>query len=342
MGKILAIETSCDDLSVCIYENGQVLSLCTASQVQAHQPYGGIVPEIASREHLATISQTVTLALAQACCQMSELAAVAATYAPGLVGSILVGLNFAKALSLSLNIPLLGVHHIEAHLLSPCLEHSPQFPALGLVLSGGHTHLYQINSIEKYQLLGHTVDDAIGEAFDKVAKLMGLPYPGGPWIDKLSQKGNPKKFVFTHPQIKDHSLHVSYSGLKTAAQNYWKNLEPNEQNQADLAASFQHCAIAIIQKMIEQAVAKTHLQQILVSGGVACNSYLRNMLQVLMEQKGIRYFIPSPKYCTDNAAMVAYVAHYYLKQGYTSSYDIDAMANKNLTDGETAFANIKI
>jgi len=328
--KILAIESSCDDLSFCIYEDKKVLSLVSASQTEVHSPFGGVVPELASREHLNSIVPTLKNALEQAKIKLSDLDAIAATYAPGLIGSILVGLSFAKALSYALKKPFIGIHHIEAHLLSPLLEGEMDFPCLGLVLSGGHTHLYKISSIGNYELLGKTVDDAIGEAFDKVGKILGLPYPGGPEIDRLSTQGNPKRFQFTFPIVKSNPLYVSYSGLKTAAASLWESLQKTDVERADLAASFQEMAIRIIERMIERAQHKTGLSRLLVSGGVACNNRLRQGLKRQSDAQGFQILLPSPRYCTDNAAMIALVADFYLRKGIVSPLDLDAYDSQPL------------
>lgn len=322
--RVLGIESSCDDLSMAVVQGGRVLSNVTASQVEDHRPYGGVVPEIASRRHLENLERTLEAALSRAGVGLEDLEGIGVTYAPGLVGSLLVGLNFAKGLALGLKIPFRGVHHIEAHLFSPFLENPLQFPFLGLVVSGGHTHLFWVEAIGGLELLGHTVDDAAGEAFDKVAKWMGLPYPGGPAIDRLSEQGNPRAFEFSLPKVRAGVMHTSFSGMKTAAVDYWE--QAGENRKADLAASFQAAVVRALTKMVERGWEAKGPAPLAVSGGVACNRALRKALREKAQSRGVALWLPSPQYCTDNGAMVAFLTEQYLQRGQTSPLDLNAQA----------------
>jgi tRNA N6-adenosine threonylcarbamoyltransferase len=330
---ILGIESSCDDLSMALVEKGSLLANVTASQTLDHAPYGGVVPEIASRRHLETLEATLDLLLQKAKMPIQEISGIAATYAPGLVGSLLVGLNFAKALAFGLNRPFRGVHHIEGHLWSAFLENEPQLPFLGLVVSGGHSHLYWVQDFGNYALQGQTVDDAAGEAFDKVAKLLGLPYPGGPAVDKLSERGDPKAFEFALPRVKGHPLHTSFSGMKTAALEYIEQRKPDgfsEYEKADFAASFQAAVVLALQTMVERGLEKVHAKQLVVVGGVACNRALRLALQESASKYSIPLVMPTPKFCTDNGAMIAYTGEKYLAQGKASPLSLNALARAPL------------
>ena len=321
---VLGIESSCDDLSMALVEKGRVLSNVTASQTLDHAPFGGVVPEIASRRHLEHLENTLNLALAKAGKTLDQVEGLAATHAPGLVGSLLVGLNFAKGLAFASQLPFRGVHHIEGHLWSAFLENEPRFPLLGLAVSGGHTHLYEIEKFGRYRLLGHTVDDAAGEAFDKVAKKMGLPFPGGPAIEKLAAQGDPSAFEFSVPQVKGKPLHTSFSGMKTAASEYLEGLE--ESRYPDLAASFQRGAVRALTAIARRALDSHPVQQLAVAGGVACNGPLRQALAELAAERGIELILPAPKYCTDNGAMIAAVGERYLERGLTSPLTLNAFA----------------
>jgi N6-L-threonylcarbamoyladenine synthase len=321
---VLGIESSCDDLSMALVENGQVLSNVTASQTLDHAPFGGVVPEIASRRHLDHLEKTLELVLEKAGKKLDQVEGLAATHAPGLVGSLLVGLNFAKGLAFASKLPFRGVHHIEGHLWSPFLENEPRFPLLGLAVSGGHTHLYRIEAFGSYRLLGHTVDDAAGEAFDKIAKKMGLSFPGGPAIEKLAANGDPKAFEFSIPQVKGKPLHTSFSGMKTAASEYLEGL--GEERYADLAASFQNGAVRALTAIARRALEGHPAKQLAVAGGVACNGPLRRALAELAEQRGVELVLPAPKYCTDNGAMIAAVGERYLQRGRGSPLSLNAFA----------------
>ncbi len=333
---VLGIESSCDDLSMALVSGGRLLSQVTSSQVMAHRPFGGVVPEIASRKHLEALELTLEAVLSQAKLPLTALTGVSGTYAPGLVGSLLVGLNFAKGLAFSRQLPFRGVHHIEGHLLSPFLEHEVSFPFHGLVVSGGHSHLYRVEALGSYQLLGRTVDDAAGEAFDKVAKMMGLDYPGGPAIEQLARAGDPKRFTFALPRVKAHPGYTSFSGLKTAALEYWKQLGPDPSKQvcADLAASFQAAAVQSLLAMVSYARRDESRVPLAVAGGVACNGALREALKNYGEREGFSCLIPSPRFCTDNGAMIAWVGEAYLRRGEVSPLRLNAEARRPL--GEEA------
>jgi N6-L-threonylcarbamoyladenine synthase len=333
---VLGIESSCDDLSMALIEGNRLFGNLTASQTRDHAPFGGVVPEIASRRHLDHLDATLEGLLKQAQVGLQDLEGIAATFAPGLVGSLLVGLNYAKGLAFARSLPFRGVHHIEAHLLSPFLEHQPEFPLLSLVVSGGHSHLFWVREVGDYRLLGHTVDDAAGEAFDKVAKRMGLPFPGGPVIERLAERGDPHAFKFALPAVKGKPLHTSFSGMKTAAAEYLKALEREfgadlpENKRADLAASFQRAVVQALTTMVERALELHPVRQIAVAGGVACNGPLRSSLAALAEKRGLSLACPSPKFCTDNGAMVAFAGKHYLERGQVSPLSLNAQARLSL------------
>ena len=315
-GIILAIESSCDETSASVCRDGRILSNYIANQT-VHEQYGGVVPELASRAHMQNIVPVVDVALQQADVRLQELDAVALTQAPGLIGSLLVGSQFAKSLALALNKPLIAVHHMQAHVLANLIpEHKPSFPFLCLTVSGGHTQIVVANSPYDLKVIGETLDDAAGEAFDKSAKLLGLPYPGGPLIDKYAKEGNPKRFPFAEPQIA--GLDFSFSGLKTSILYFLqKELKANENfikdNLADLCASIQHSIVTILLKKYKKAALQTGITDLCIAGGVSANSGLRKAFEELCIQNDWRSFIPAFEYCTDNAAMIAITAyHKYL------------------------------
>lgn len=319
---ILAIESSCDDTACAILENDQVLSNFIANQ-KIHENYGGVVPELASRAHQSNIIPVVDQALEQANIHKNQLNAIAFTKGPGLMGSLLVGTSFAKSLALALNIPLIDVHHMHGHILAHFIDdgqEKPQFPFLALTISGGHTQIVQVNSHSDLTVLGTTQDDAVGEAFDKTGKILGLGYPAGPKIDKLAQKGNPLAFSFPIP--KAPNLNYSFSGFKTAVlyflQRETKN-NPNfiEQNLTDICASIQHTLIKILFKKLEKAVLQTGIKQVAIGGGVSANSGIRAHLKS-MESQGWKTFIPPFEYTTDNAAMIGIAGYFkYLSQDFS-------------------------
>jgi len=332
--RVLAIETSCDDTGAAVVLDGRkILSNIVSSQISVHQKYGGVVPELASRKHIESIVPIVTEALKTAKVTLKDINGIAVTQGPGLVGSLLVGLSFAKSLAFATGLPLVGVNHIEAHLSAIFLEEkSPKFPFIGLVVSGGHTSLFRVDGFGKYKRLGQTRDDAAGEAFDKVAKLLGLGYPGGPIIDELSKTGNPRAIRFPRPVLSKNSLDFSFSGLKTAVVNYVKvNPEPTagypEDLIKDIVSSFQEAVVEVLVKKTVQAAQHHGLKRIVLSGGVAANQRLRQkIVEESLEQK-LKVYLPSPSFCTDNAAMVGVVGYEYLRQGIRSPLSLNAFSN---------------
>lgn len=323
---ILAIESSCDETAASICKDGEILSNVIASQA-VHEQYGGVVPELASRAHMQNIVPVVDQALLQAGSKLSDLSAVAFTQAPGLIGSLLVGTQFAKSLSLSLQIPLIAVHHMQAHVLANLIpEQRPSFPFLCLTVSGGHTQIVLAKSAFELEVIGETIDDAAGEAFDKTAKLLGLPYPGGPLIDRYAKLGDPLKFKFAEPQIPE--LNFSFSGLKTSVLYFLQKQEPGfiEANKNDLCASVQHTIVQILLKKLAKAVQQTQVKQVCIAGGVSANSGLRNGLIEMGQKRGWKTFIPDFSYCTDNAAMIAITAYHKFQQGDFVSLSVNPSA----------------
>ncbi|GAB3723827.1 tRNA (adenosine(37)-N6)-threonylcarbamoyltransferase complex transferase subunit TsaD [Flavobacterium koreense] len=312
---ILAIESSCDDTAAAVLRNNKVLSNVVAGQ-KIHEEYGGVVPELASRAHQQNIVPVVDMALKRANVNKNQLSAIAFTQGPGLMGSLLVGTSFAKSLSLSLNIPLIAVNHMHAHILAHFIDEEgfdkPEFPFLALTISGGHTQIVKVNSFFNMEIIGETTDDAVGEAFDKSAKIMGLPYPGGPLIDKFAKEGNPKKYQFTKPKV--DGLNFSFSGLKTQIlyfiqRNVLENPNFIEENKADICASIQHTIIEILMEKLKMAVAETGITQIAIGGGVSANSGIRETLKNAEGKYGWKTFIPKFEYTTDNAAMIGIVGY---------------------------------
>ncbi|MBS1643126.1 MAG: tRNA (adenosine(37)-N6)-threonylcarbamoyltransferase complex transferase subunit TsaD [Bacteroidetes bacterium] len=316
---ILAIESSCDETSASICADGKILSNFIANQT-IHEKYGGVVPELASRAHMQNIVPVVNAALSSSNQNLSSVSAIAFTQAPGLIGSLLVGAQFAKSLALSLNKPLITVHHMQAHVLANLIDENnkPEFPFLCLTVSGGHTQIVLAKSPLELEVIGETIDDAAGEAFDKTAKLLGLPYPGGPLIDKYAKEGNPLAFKFAEPQIPE--LNFSFSGLKTSVLYFLQKQEASfiENNLNDLCASIQHTIINILMKKIKLAVKQTGIKNVCIAGGVSANSGLRNTLNEHGIKYGWKTFIPKFEYCTDNAAMIAITAYYkYLANDFS-------------------------
>lgn len=336
---ILALETSCDDTSVALLDlGGKVRALVSASQDEAHRPFGGVVPEVASRQHSEALLPTVERALRQAGIDWSEITGIAVTNRPGLVGSLLVGVITAKTLSLVRGLPLIGVNHIEGHLLAPLLEddtYAPPagfgFPYLGLAVSGGHTHLFDCQAPGRYRLLGRTVDDAAGEAFDKFAKMMRLGFPGGVQVDRLSQGGNPKAFAF--PRAMQGEPNFSFSGLKAAAARELAKLaDTASAHVADLCASYQEAIVdALVDKLVA-AAKQTGARNWAVTGGVSANSRLRERATEAARAHGATLALPPLRYCTDNAAMIALAGLYRLRAGQTSAQDLSPSASSLVED----------
>ncbi len=318
MTTILAIESSCDETSASVCVDGKILSNFIANQT-VHEKYGGVVPELASRAHMQNIVPVVQAALSSANCQLSTINAVAFTQAPGLIGSLLVGTQFAKSLALALDKPLIAVHHMQAHVLANLIDENnkPEFPFLCLTVSGGHTQIVLASSPLDLKVIGETIDDAAGEAFDKSAKLLGLPYPGGPLIDKYAKEGNPLAFKFAEPQIPE--LNFSFSGLKTSVLYFLQKQEEGfiQQNLNDLCASIQYTIINILIKKLKKAVQETGVKNVCIAGGVSANSGLRKALQETGQKHHWKTYIPKFEYCTDNAAMIAITAFYkYQKENF--------------------------
>ncbi len=327
---LLALESSCDETAAAVVRDGTaVLSNLIASQADLHAVYGGVVPELASRRHLEVINPLVEAALNQADVTQGDLDGVVVTRGPGLIGALLVGLSFAKAFAYARQIPLVGVHHIEGHILAIQLEKKVEYPFLAAAVSGGHTHLFRVDGIGQYRLLGRTVDDAAGEAFDKVAKMLKLGYPGGPIIDKLASSSDDGGIVFPRPMLKKENYDFSFSGMKTAVLNYLHSLtgEPDERQIAQISAAFQTAVVDVLTKKALRAAAAEGLNRIVVAGGVACNSGLRRRFAELAEQNQLEVHFPSPILCADNAAMLAVAGEHYLTQGFRSGLDLNAVSS---------------
>ncbi|HUQ64969.1 MAG TPA: tRNA (adenosine(37)-N6)-threonylcarbamoyltransferase complex transferase subunit TsaD [Flavitalea sp.] len=327
--NILAIESSCDETAASVCSDGKIFSNVIANQT-VHAQYGGVVPELASRAHMQNIVPVVDAALKKSEVTLHQLNAIAFTKAPGLIGSLLVGSQFAKSLALSLNIPLIGVHHMQAHVLANLIdEPRPSFPFLCLTVSGGHTQIVRCDSPEQLTVIGETIDDAAGEAFDKSAKLLGLPYPGGPLIDTYASKGNGSRFNFPEPQIP--GLNFSFSGLKTAILYFIREAEQKDKsflrnNINDICASIQHRIVSILLNKLKKAAVQTGITEICVAGGVSANSGLRSGLTELGIREGWKTFIPAFQYCTDNAAMIAITGYYKFQKNKFDELDVKISA----------------
>lgn len=321
---ILAIESSCDDTSAAVLKGRKVLSNIVASQ-KVHQRYGGVVPELASRAHQQHIVPVVDEALKKAGVQRKELSAIAFTVGPGLMGSLLVGASFAKSMAMGLGIPLIEVHHMQAHILAHFIddnEKTPTFPFIAMTVSGGHTQIVRVNDYFSFEIIGQTQDDAVGEAFDKTAKLLGLPYPGGPLIDKYAQDGDAKAFTFPKPKMKGYDF--SFSGLKTSIMYFiQRSTEQNpmfvQEHLNDICASIQHTIVSILMEKLKKAVDETGIKKVAIGGGVSANSAMRKALRVAEENGWWQSYLPRFEYCTDNAAMVGIVAYYkYLNSDFAA------------------------
>ena len=334
---ILAVETSCDETAAAVVENGRkVLSNVISSQIDLHTLYGGVVPEIASRKHIEKINQVMAEALLQAGKKLSDMDAVAVTYDPGLVGALLVGVSAAKAVSFASGIPLVGVHHIEGHISANYIENRDlEPPFVCLVVSGGHSHLVVVKDYGEYEILGRTRDDAAGEAFDKVARAIGLGYPGGPKIDKVSREGNPEAIAFPRAKVGDSDYDFSFSGLKSAVLNYLNSCEMKGESfcQADVAASFQKAVVDVLAEHSMHAVESCGIKKFAIAGGVASNTALREALTTACEERGVTFYHPSPLLCTDNAAMIGAAGYYEYVKGVRHGYDLNAVPNLKLGEG---------
>ncbi len=331
---ILAVESSCDETAAAVVKNGrEVLSNIIFSQIDLHTVYGGVVPEIASRKHIEKINQVMGKALEEAGTTLQEIDAVAVTYGPGLVGALLVGVSAAKAVSFAAGIPLIGVHHIEGHISANYIENKElEPPFLCLVVSGGHSHLVVVKDYGEYEILGRTRDDAAGEAFDKVARAIGLGYPGGPKIDKVSREGKPDAIAFPRAKVAGSVYDFSFSGLKSAVLNYLNSCEMKGLPvcQADVAASFQKAVVDVLVEHSMQAVQESGIKKFAIAGGVASNSSLRAALADACAAGGIAFYHPSPALCTDNAAMIGAAGYYEYCKGVRHGFDLNAVPNLKL------------
>ena len=317
--RVLGIETSCDETGIAIYDSEQgILAHALHSQVDLHKTYGGVVPELASRDHIRRILPLIEQALDEAGMQGSELEGVAYTAGPGLVGALLVGVGVGRSLAYGWGIPAVAVHHMEAHLLAPMLEETPPpFPFLALLVSGGHTQLMQVEAVGKYVLLGESVDDAAGEAFDKTAKLLGLGYPGGAAISALAEKGAAGRFKFPRPMCDRPGLDFSFSGLKTHALTTVQKSADDEQTRADIAHAFVDAVVDTLLIKCRRALEQSGLKTLIAAGGVSANKQLRAGLQAMMAERGGQVFFPRPEFCTDNGAMIAYAGCQHLQAGHS-------------------------
>lgn len=331
---ILAIESSCDETAASVVKNGRtILSNVISSQIALHTLYGGVVPEIASRKHIEKINQVIEEALSEANVTLDDLDAIGVTYGPGLVGALLVGVAEAKAIAYAKKLPLVGVHHIEGHVSANYIEHPDlEPPFLCLIVSGGHTHLVIVKDYGEFEILGRTRDDAAGEAFDKVARAIGLGYPGGPKVDKLAREGNPDAIVFPKGKLGDCPYDFSFSGVKSAVLNYINNaqMKGEEINRADLAASFQKSVVDVLVEHTMLAAKDYHMDKITIAGGVASNGALREAMTKACEKRGYKFYRPSPIFCTDNAAMIGVAAYYEYIKGTRHGWDLNAVPNLKL------------
>lgn len=331
---ILAIESSCDETAAAVVKNGrEVLSNVIFSQIELHKLYGGVVPEIASRKHIEKINQVIEEALAAAGVGLDDLDAVAVTYGPGLVGALLVGVAEAKAISYAKGLPLVGVHHIEGHISANYIENKDlEPPFICLVVSGGHTHLVRVRDYGEYEILGRTRDDAAGEAFDKVARAIGLGYPGGPKIDRLAREGNPDAIPFPRAKLEDSPYDFSFSGLKSAVLNYLNGCRMKNEPvvEADVAASFQKAVTEVLVSHAMLAVRESGMDKLAIAGGVASNGALRQAMEAACAENGIHFYRPSPILCTDNAAMIGTAAYYEFIRGVRHGLDLNAVPNLKL------------
>lgn len=331
---ILAIESSCDETAAAVVKNGrEVLSNIISSQIALHTLYGGVVPEIASRKHIEKINQVIESALSEAGSGLNEIDAVGVTYGPGLVGALLVGVAEAKAIAYAAKKPLIGVHHIEGHIAANFIEHEDlEPPFFSLVVSGGHTHLVRVRDYGKFDIIGRTRDDAAGEAFDKVARAIGLGYPGGPKIDRVSKDGNPDAIFFPRAHMEDAPYDFSFSGVKSAVLNYINGCQMKGEAycQADVAASFQKAVIDVLVANAMRAVEEYKTDKFAIAGGVASNSALREAMRTACEERGVKLYYPSPVFCTDNAAMIGAAAYYEYRNGTRHGWDLNAVPNLKL------------
>ncbi|HOK63295.1 MAG TPA: tRNA (adenosine(37)-N6)-threonylcarbamoyltransferase complex transferase subunit TsaD [Soehngenia sp.] len=332
--KTLAIETSCDETSIAVIEDGRkILSNIISTQIETHKKFGGVVPEIASRMHVEIISQILKSALEEAKADLDDIDFISVTQGPGLVGALLVGMSFAKALSYSLDIPLIGVNHIKGHICANYISHEKlEPPFIALVISGGHTYLVDVTGYDEYKVIGRTRDDAVGEAFDKVARALGLSYPGGPMIDKLSKLGNPEAISFPRVYLEENSYDFSFSGLKTAVLNYLNQMKQKNEKiiVEDVAASFQMAVIDVLSEKTFRLLKETNRNKLVIAGGVAANSGIRDVFTKKAIENDIELFIPNISLCTDNAAMIGSAGYYSYISGNKSTLGLKVDANLSL------------
>lgn len=334
---VLGIESSCDETAAAVVRNGrEMMSNVIASQIDIHRLYGGVVPEIASRKHIEAVLPVIIEALELAGTSLNQIDGIAVTRGPGLVGSLLVGLSVAKAMAFALGIPYVGIHHLEGHIAAIFLEHPPAFPFVALVVSGGHTNIYFVERFGRFRLIGQTRDDAAGEAFDKAAKLLDIGYPGGMVIDRLAKRGDRRAIAFPRPM--KGSLDFSFSGLKTALLTHLKKCSPKPEDTAlaDIAASFQEAICDVLVDKTLQAADECGVNRVVVCGGVAANSRLREQFESEASARGIETFIPPPVLCTDNAAMIAVVGHHLISEGRIDPFDLNAVSRWPLENGQGA------
>jgi len=315
--KVLGFETSCDETAVAVYDSTKgILANIIHSQLTTHEPYGGVVPELAARDHLRYLTPLTKQAMREAKVTHEEIDLIAYTKGPGLIGPLLVGGSFAKSLGFAWNIPCIGVHHLEGHLLAPMLDtNKPELPCLALLVSGGHTQLYKVKQLGEYELLGETLDDAAGEAFDKTAKMLGLGYPGGPAIEKAAKTGTKGKYLFPRPLSNQANLNFSFSGLKTHVANTVSKLDLTAENVSDVADALQEAIVASLSNKCTRAMQETGISNLVIAGGVAANSRLRHELEAVVSKEHGRLFFPPPILCTDNAAMIAYCGFICYQRG---------------------------
>ena len=330
--RVLGIETSCDETGIAIFDDQRgILAHQLYSQIKLHADYGGVVPELASRDHIRKTLQLIEAALQQAGCRSEDLDGIAYTAGPGLVGALLVGATIARSLAMAWDKPAIPVHHMEGHLLAPMLEeHTPEFPFVALLVSGGHTLLVRVDGIGQYKILGESVDDAAGEAFDKTAKLLGLDYPGGAALSKLAEQGVAGRFVFPRPMTDRPGLDFSFSGLKTFAANTIRSQGDDDQTRADIAHAFQTAVVDTLAIKCKRALQETGLKRLVIAGGVSANKQLRAELAAVMKKLGGEVFYPRPEFCTDNGAMIAFAGLQRLKAGHTTGLEIVVQPRWNL------------
>lgn len=326
--RILGIETSCDETGLAVFDGEQgLLADVLHSQIQMHAEYGGVVPELASRDHIRRLSPLLKEVLKRADLRLKDIDGVAYTAGPGLLGALLTGAAYGRTLAWTLQVPAIAVHHMEAHLLAPMLENpAPGFPFLALLVSGGHTLLVEVNGIGHYRRLGESIDDAAGEAFDKTAQLLGLPYPGGPALARLAENGDPDRFRFPRPMTDRPGLDFSFSGLKTFALNTVNNSPDDDQTRADIARAFEEAVVDVMVIKCRRALEQTGMHRIVVAGGVGANRRLRSTLQRMAAERGAKVYYPRTEYCTDNGAMIAYTGYVRLQYESQSDLRIEAKA----------------